>query len=283
MALVDVSKFGPLFNTLFRNDIQGSAQGPPTSPAITTVARDIGTMLSELNTGAVANALLELSVQPTTGDTFTIDGLVFEFVTAAGNVATNTNVGIPIGAAVANSRTNAIAAINGTATVPSGLFQTDGTTAAIPNNTTKNWVCDLVDTTYMRIRSADAPGGNVVSRADTSVVSSTLTNAANIWDVGTGNAVNNGRAVGTVNISAQKRAITAAMITFGSGRYSFGSPDDTASAITGVIVQVRASTGVNKFAWADVVAISDRDVEITYTGGGTDIAATDTVTVIAFT
>ena len=241
----------------------------------------ISGVLGAIDPGWPSNAVLTLdTADPSTTNTCTIDGLVFEFLTAGGTVANNANIGVVRGVNKQTTLTKFIQAINGTATA-NGLLKPSGGQCLF-NNTTKNWYASDEGGTVMQIRSALTPGGRIVNRSDTAVVSETFTNAADIWDVGSGNAVNSGKYPTEVQYMRAQIVVTASHITFGSIRFTFANQlgVNQFSAIQRVTWQVTSSAGIHKYPVADAVTIEGGDAVYTLDGGGApEAVAGDTITI----
>lgn len=240
----------------------------------------LGATIAQIDPGTPSVAYLTLNAaNPTDTDTLTIGDDVYEFATAAGSLASDTNIGVVIGGTKGATLTNLIAAINGDVTAATGLFKTDGTTPALKNGT-ELYVADDLGSTVMRLRSADAVGANVICRADTTVLSETFTSASNIWDVGSGHAINAGRAPEHVQYMCASRAVTASHLSYGSLRFSFANQAGPVSSISRVIVQLTTSAGLKKYPIADATTVSGSDVIITLAGtGAPEAVATDVYTV----
>ena len=229
------------------------------------------------DSGSIPSAAINIATDPSATNTLTIGADVYEFVTAAGSVASDTNIAVVRGAGAAAARTALIAAINATSSPNehASIFLLDGLTPALANGT-ENLLADEVGTT-VRIRSADAPGGSVVAADPSIVLAEALTNAADIWNVG---AVNlntlAGKAAGILGHSVVSFPVTAAMITNGvTVEFPF-TP-------THYQVQVRTSAGIMiGTTSADEFVRSANGIVCTF-GAGTapDAQATDIVTIVA--
>lgn len=119
---------------------------------------------------------------PTTGDTLTVavsggETNVFEFVTAAGTVASDSNIGVVIGSADV-SYTNLAAAINRTAAA-NGLEDSDGNQALYLGTVP---LFAVVDTTgnYLYLIEADVAGGTPVAGAGSNIAFTDALNNATL-------------------------------------------------------------------------------------------------------
>lgn len=265
---------GKLFGSAFRNT-PGSSSA---MASLKTSMEEAGDLLANIDPGAPATAELELSVNPTDTDTVTIGTDVYEFCTAGGSVAADANIGVVIGGAVATSRTNLMNAINGVVAAATGLFKTDGVTPA-ERNGNLDWLATIIGANIL-LQSADDVGGAVECRADSTVVEETLTNAANIWDVGTGNAVNPGRDPHQIQYMFAQRTITAELLAFGSTRFKFAN-ETGAQAPASWVMTARTSTGAPKEGYTDTLASDNSTLLLTFVGGGTDLVAGDVVSIVA--
>lgn len=101
----------------------------------TTVDR---TDLAYLRGYGIESKFIDMTVNPTDGDTATIGGDVYEFVDTAVNTIVNldTHIAVQIGVAAANTRANWLAAINGTADIAHATITlADGVTPALGRGT----------------------------------------------------------------------------------------------------------------------------------------------------
>lgn len=273
MAVPSLTTFGAVFNRTFRSVFSGSDD----QPTLSNMTKGIGTLLSHFDPGAVATASLNIATNPSDTNTVTIGGDVYEFCTAAGATANDTNIGVVIGANAAASRDNLIAAINGSVSAATGLTNASGGPAEA--NGTEDFYADEIGT-EVRIRSADGVGGTIECRYDTTEVAQTLTDAADIWSTGDA-AINSGRNSGQRQFCINSQTITAAMITYGSARFSFGNQDGVGTVDT-FIVQVVDATGVVRSGGVDEFTLVNDDVLCTFGGGASpDIQDTDVVTILA--
>jgi len=282
----DLSKFGQVLGNLFTNDRRwGQTVSGETAANLSKV---LGRLVANIDPGGVSHATLTLdAADPSNTNTCTIDGSsmglgtdVYEFLTAGGTVANDDNIGVVRGVSKGSTRTGLIAAINGAVSGATGLFKGDGSPAR--TNGTLPWYAYAVNTTDILIRSADKVGGTVVSRADTTEVSETFTDGSDIWDVGTGNPVNIGRAPLQIQTMIESVEITTALITFGQARISFANEIGVVSLGSPLIISVEDSSGVPKTGISDTFAIdpdTPSDLVITLGGGGGDLADGDVVTV----
>jgi len=143
-------------------------------------------------------------------------------------------------------------------------------------NGTENLFWDKLDATHLRIRSADAPQGNIIG-ADPDIA---LVNGLSNWSTDVGDVNMNtlaGKALSKRPMSAVPITISAAMITAGAVRVAF--------PFTPNVIQVMpvTSAGVHRNTQNDNFTISGDDVLITLAvGGAPDIQNTDVVHVIAY-
>jgi hypothetical protein len=152
----------------------------------------------------------------------------------------------------------------------------DNLLAAAVANGTEYLYWDKLDSTTLRLRSADGPQGNVTA-ADPSIAldASSLTNySLDAGDVNMNTLA--GQAEGQLSFANAELIITTAMLTAGSVRVSFPFTPTrfTVFAIT--------AAGVAKVPTADTFAISDDDVLVTLAGGAGNLANTDVLRVTAY-
>lgn len=138
----------------------------------TVALRRIAQLEANLNTLTADQALeqfgqvpfntLAYSNVPTDTNTVTIGADVYEFCTAAGSVASDTNIAVVIGTsnATAQNLVDAINATLGSGPVHPTLFQTDGVTPAVASGTENVLAVYVAGTIY--VYNADAPGGTKV-------------------------------------------------------------------------------------------------------------------------
>jgi hypothetical protein len=210
--------------------------------------------------GVIPSARLNMASIPTNNDTFLIGGHTFKFVTSLGAATTFTQ--ITIGASAAASRTSAINAINGT---------TDATVVQATTPFAGLVVADLIDTSRIRVREADARGGNPVAESPISVaVSETLTAGADVWDRAnlneTGEATGVRTALGSIIITAQHITATKVYIDFPFTPQNFSY---TVRSATGAILPC-----------TDLVTIEGSAIKIALAGGAApNLVATNVVSV----
>ena len=141
------------------------------------------TELYEHNSGVIAMSSFAYTGQPSDTETLTIGADVYEFCTAAGSVASDTNIGVVIGGTARATYDNLVAAINASDAdnAHATLFQTDDTTPAVANGTEDvlavavNGGNTATGTIYLY--AADATGGDKVEGAGPDIaLSDTATN-----------------------------------------------------------------------------------------------------------
>jgi hypothetical protein len=235
---------------------------------------DLGPVLNQAlaGSGTIGRAPLALGTQPTSGDTVSIGTDVYEFLPSVdGEVADDDNIAVTIGADVAASRVNLVAAINGTAPVlhvsalnSEGLpARGRGTAPVVATNTT----------TPIIVKTAQWAGGPVVAAKPNLALAETFTAVGNVW-TGVTNMNQTGSEAGGMGMASV--TITAAMITATSIALEFPFP------VVDVVLQVRTAAGVIRAVGADSVAKSGNLAVVTLAGGSApNIQATDIVTVIA--
>lgn len=220
------------------------------NPQFTLLVSPVGTTGQFQNAqGGCATATLAMPNQPIATNTITIGADIYEFD------GVGVNINVVIGAAAADTRANLIAAIN-----------TQGT---------EDVVADEIGT-GVRIRSADAPGGNPVGADPNILLAEAITDAADVWDVGNVNLNTLGGEVPAQAIGQSTLAITADMITAGAVRIDFPF------TVLGYILIGKTAAGVFANGGADDSAIANGGVVVTLNGGVGDYAATDVLTVIAW-
>jgi len=224
----------------------------PTATALqgrTTVTEaDISAIeATEISNEGVAACVIAIQAgQPTTLDTFTVGADIYEVDGA----------GVNINFALAGS----------------AELTLDALLAAAVASGTENLYWDKLTATTLRIRTADAPQGNIVG-ADPSIVldSSSMAN----WSFDTGDINMNtlaGVALAAVQSATAQITITTAMITATLHHLSFTFTP------TKFVYSAVTSAGV-PVAWtADALVITGDDIVLTL---GTDLANTDVLTVTA--
>lgn len=225
--------------------------------------------------GSVPSATLLFGNQPADHDTIGIGADTYQFLTAAGAVTNDSYIGVVIGGNAPATKTSLLAAINGTAGV-TGLKKIDTVTAAL-NHGTESVVGDSIGTT-VRIRNADAPGGNAVVGNPSRVLAEAITDAADVWNVGNVNMNTlSGAAASVRKFSRSKVTLTAAMITNG---FQLDFP----FVPVGFSVQAVSSTGgVRSGAVTDLFTIANSGIAYASSGAGAPaLQATDIVWVTAW-
>lgn len=261
----------PTLTTQQRNDLEVGLRHRATGRAVAGLLDDA------VDNGSLASASLVLSAQPTTTDTIGIGGDTYEFVAAAGNVANDANIAVEIGASAAATRANLIAAINATdADNQHATINNVADTAPALANGTEDVVADEVGTD-VRVRTADAPGGNVLGASPSLVLAEVITAAADIWKEGNVNMNTLGGAAPASRAHAiAEVTVTAAMVTNGK-QVSFPFTP------TRFRVQVTDSFGVVRGNGSDSFAIANDGVLVTFGGGADpDIQATDVLQIEAW-
>lgn len=227
------------------------------------------------DSGIIPNAILEMSAQPVTTNTFGIGGDTYEFVTSAGNVADDANIAIEIAGSAEDTRDNAIEAINATDTnnQHANINNVADDAPALANGT-ENVLADGFGDGLRVQPTQGAPGDPAFPSNPSLVLAEAITDAADIWDVGNVNMNTlGGRAVGSRKSVVAQLTVTAAMITKGDRRIR------TPFTPTAFSVAVETSAGVRRVPGADSYAIGSEGVTITLNGGGAPaIQATDIVT-----
>lgn len=231
--------------------------------------------------GSVPVAILNLATNPTAGDTLTIGSDVYEFRAAAGSLANDGNIAVAIGAAVGDTQTNLINAINAVDAnnLHPTVFKSDGVTPAKANGTMAI-VADEPVANKIRIKYADEAGGTAIAGDPSISLGEALTAAADIWEVGNVNLNTLAGRLAYQDQSVATLTITAAMVTATRVRIAFPF------TVGHYMVQIRSSAGKlrNEALSDDTFTIDNGDILIGLAGGAApDIQATDTVTVIATT
>lgn len=269
--------------TLFASiDALDAAFGGAISTLTTTTKTLVGG-INELDDeakhqGSVAVARLLMANQPADGDTIGIGADTYSFTDTGVNTVVNNDahIAVVIGGSAAATRANLIAAINGAGTAGATVTLADAVTPALEDGT-ENLLADEVGTT-VRIRSASAPGGTV-SGADPSIVlAESITDAADVWDVGAVNMNTLAGAVKALRLEATAvLTITAAMIT-NKVRVDFPF------TVTGFLCQVRGSTGgLRTGVIGDLAVVDTGGILLTFDGGAAPaIQANDVVTIHAW-
>lgn len=199
--------------------------------------------------GAVACLLIEQSGVPVAGQLLTIGADVYEADGAGANI------NFVIGAAEATM---------------------DNLLAAAVASGTEDLFWDKIDATHLRVRSADAPQGNVIAADPGIVISENLAN----YTLSTGTPGNlnteGGRAKGVSRRSMSRIAVTAAHVAQGEIRLCFPF------AVTRIgAIQALTAAGAQKFL-TETFAINNGDILVSVGTGATPLIATDIVTVEAW-
>jgi len=242
--------------------------------------------LNDRNEGVCASNVLIGATAPTATDTVLIGASdVYEFVAAAGSVAADTNIAVLRAGVAATDSAALIAAINGADADNKHptIFLADGVTPALANGT-ENVVADLINTTSVRIRSADGPGGVPIAPAAAADVdlacTETMTPAGNIWDHANLN-LSPFRVAGSFMAMAEIK-ILAAMITSGHVRIDF--PFVVEGFMNGMgFTTATGANVVTSGAGADLITIDNGGINIALGGGAApDIVVSSTVTLVAW-
>ena len=228
--------------------------------------------------GGVATVQAIFAGQPTATDPLVIGADTYEFVTAGGDVTTDTNIAVAIGGSAELTLDNLVLAINAADldNEHDSLFLIGGVLPALANGT-ENLVADKIGTTFCRIRSAVKAGGTAKS-ADPSIVLD-ASGATNIsFDCGD---VNMNTLSGKVATTARQAAITqlaitADMITATQARISFPF------TVTGFLAAGLTALGTEVALAADLLLVDNGDVLVSNLAALGNLAATDVVTVLAW-
>lgn len=226
-----------------------------------------GTLISQ--SGVVPSARMAFSANPANTNPFAIGSATFQFLTAL--IAPTTYTQIKRGASAAATLATTLNAINGVAdvnVVPGSTFATQFADA------TKYIVADAVTATVLRIRKADAQGGNAIAGTVASAaLSCTISAGASAWSVADLNVT--GKASSDAQVSIGKVAITAAMITNGSVNVEL--------PFTPTVYQFDAYSAAGLLlATTDTVTISGNSLLISLAGGGAPaLVATNVISFLA--
>lgn len=197
--------------------------------------------------GSVAVIQIIQSGQPGAGNLLTIGADVYEADGAGANI--NFVIGGSAAATMANLLAEAVA------------------------HGTEHLFWDSPDATHLRLRSADAPQGNIIADDPNILVTCALAN----YDVDAGNVNMNtlaGRVQSVGQTSTAELALTADMVAAGEIRLSFPK------AVQDYVVVYYNAAGVLKLPGTDTVAINNGDLLFTLNGGVGDLVATDVISVI---
>jgi hypothetical protein len=226
------------------------------------IGRKVFDMLSDIeDSGVVAGAPLAMPNQPVTTNTIDVGADVYEFVTSAGNVADDANIAVEIKGSAALTRAELIAAINATneANEHANINNVADDAAALANGTEKV-VADEVGTD-VRVRNADAPGGNPLAGDQDILLAEAITDAADIWKTGDVNMNTlGGRAQGARQRTLAEITVTAKMITN-------GHRIDAPFTPTRFSVQVTTAGVVIGTTSSDAYAIANDGLQVTFGGG----------------
>lgn len=215
------------------------------------------------NAGIIPAARIPLATNPTNGDSITIGGVAFSFVTSLGSAGAAVQVKLQGSAALTIAKL--IEAINGVADVVNWKEATTPFAAAI--------VADIVSSTTLRIRQATARGGSAVAGISPSItLAASLTQSGEQWNCANLNVA--GAATTTRFIAFRSFTVTAAMITNGS--YQLELPFTP----TQFVVFVRSSSGILRSS-SEAVVISGNALSFTMAGSSSpELQSGDIVTVL---
>lgn len=287
----DPSQFPKLSTTALRNSIDQryGTQATTGSTSYFGQANVVADLTGRLNRGSVTSFSLILSVQPTTLDTITIGSDVYQFVTnvAGTPVSNNAYVGVPLGTTVAGTRTNLIAAANGTVT-STNIVKTTGAQAVM--NGTNILIADEVGTDVRFRGAVNTPVPQDVYIHNTYpiirriaptvpswVLAEAITSATDVWRCGSVN-VNTlaGRASSPYVLSWIRLPVTTAMITNTPMQLDV---DFTVAGIVNAFV-MRSDTQFE--GWDDTMTLANGGVSLAFAGGGDDIANGDVLTILVY-
>lgn len=227
--------------------------------------------------GVISTAALNLATVPTAADTVVIGADTYEWQAAAADLADDANIAVLIGGDAGISRDNLIAAINAVDADNKHptIFQTDSVTPALANGT-EQVLADEVGT-QVRVKSALSAGGAVAATNPSIVLGETLTAGADLWDVGDVNMNTLGAAESlTVSRSRIELTVSAAMITDGDHAIDFPH------TVRGFQVQIRTAADKIKAAQDDTFVAAGSVLTITFPGLAGDVAATDILSIYAW-
>jgi hypothetical protein len=214
--------------------------------------------------GVIPSARMAFSAAPGNTDPFAIGTATFQFLTTL--IAATTYTQIKRLATPALTLAATLDAING---VSNANVVPGSTLSGLPAI-----VADAVSATVLRIRKADAIGGNAIAGTVTSTaLSCTITAGASAWSVANLNA--SGKAESDCQISTGQVAITAAMVTNASFQVELPFTPTSAWCF------VTSSAGVQR-ASTDAITISGNAINIALGGGASPaIQAGDLVNFMA--
>lgn len=237
-----------------------------------------GSKTSMDNAGVCAEARLILSNQPTHQDTIGIGNDTYQFInTGTGTVVSNdAYIAVVIGGSASATRTNLLAAINGTATNPHAtVTKADTVTGAIGIGT-ESFVGDEISND-VRIRTADRIGGSAIGGSPSKSLAESITDAADVWRQGNVNLNTlGGQTRARKRTASGQITVTSAMIT--SEPFTVASFPFTP---TGFTVQIRSATGLVKGDVTDLFTIANNTIQCNV-DGATNVANTDVITYIAW-
>lgn len=215
-----------------------------------------------MQAGVVPAARLAFATDASNNDTITIGGHTFKFLTTL--VAADTFTQVKRGTSAAQTLADLVKAINGTSS-------TNVVQATTPFS--KSVVADAVGTS-LRIRLADARGGNPIAGVSASIaLAEALTPAGDIWNCANLNV--SGKDPGDSQCSLSAFTVTAAMVTNGSFQLELPFTPTIVSA------QVRSSAGVLR-SIDEAVTISSNAINFAMAGGASpNLQAGDVVAVLA--
>lgn len=218
--------------------------------------------------GHIASAKLAMPNQPVDEDQLIIGDDVYMFLDAESTSLDDAaKIAVLIGDTAADTRANLIAAIN--ATDEDGYHDSlfiggDEDSLALANGT-ESVFADEVGTN-VRIRNADAPGGNVILGTQDLSLSESITDASDVWNQtnlsATGRSTPQNLCAGTVVITSENLA------TDFNIELPFAPVDFMWMAFT--------TAGVPKTTTA-IVSISGNSLLVNANAGGTALIATDII------
>lgn len=227
----------------------------------------VGNVTNVAQAGIVPAARLVFSANPANTNPMQIGIATFQFLTPL--TAATTYTQIKRGASAAATLASTLNAINGVAdatVVPGSTLAAQ--MAAVP------LVADAVTATALRIRKADAIGGNpVAGTVASTALTATITAGASAWSVADLNAT--GKNSGDALITSGSVTITAAMIANG------GVNVELPFTPTIVSPDFYSAAGV-PLATTDSVTISGASILVSLAGGGAPaLVATNVVSFVA--
>lgn len=214
--------------------------------------------------GTIPSARIRGNVIGADTETVTIGGHVFKFMTTL--VAATTYTQVKVLGSAALTLAEMIKAIN-------GVKSSNSVQATTPF--AELIVADLINTDYLRIRLADARGGNAITGAGPSI---TLAEAS-AWGPWSNTNLNaSGVADALAGVARISHAVTAAEITAGAYYAELGFTP------TSFVGEILASTGASPTApRTDAITIDGNAIKVTLAGGAAPAAqAGDIVHIIAF-